>query len=79
MLAGVDVWGAMEATIVVPPPGYIVAYVLVCVAAPVFLRRIGELTAGSALTAIVAAVGLSGEPRRLSGRWRGCGNRACGW
>ena len=39
--------------------GYIVAYVLVCVAAPVFLRRIGELTAGPAVVAGVSAVALT--------------------
>ena len=60
LLAGVDVRGAMHATIAVGGAGYIVAYILVCVAVPVFLRRIGELTVGSAIAAIVSAVVLTG-------------------
>lgn len=35
--------------------GYLVAYLLVCVAAPLFLRRIGELTTAPVLAAGVAA------------------------
>jgi len=57
--AGVGPWDAMEAVIVVSAVGYIAAYALVCVAAPVFLRRIGELTVGSAVTAVISAVALS--------------------
>ncbi|MEV5069008.1 APC family permease [Microbacterium sp. LMI12-1-1.1] len=60
LLSGVDVRGAMHATIAVGGAGYIVAYILVCIAAPVFLRRIGELTTGSAITATVSAVVLTG-------------------
>ena len=60
LLSGVDVRGAMHATIAVGGAGYIVAYILVCIAAPVFLRRIGELTVGSAITATVSAVVLTG-------------------
>ncbi len=44
VLAGVGPWDAMEAVIVVSAAGYITAYALVCLAAPAFLRRIGELT-----------------------------------
>ena len=58
-LAGVDAREAMQATLAVGATGYIVAYVLVCVAAPVFLRRIGELTAGPAVVAGVSAVALT--------------------
>lgn len=58
-LAGVDAREAMQATLAVGATGYIVAYVLVCVAAPVFLRRIGELTAGPAIVAGVSAVALT--------------------
>lgn len=58
--AGADLWGAMQATIAIAAAGYIVAYVLVCVAAPFFLRRIGELTIGAAATAGVSALALAG-------------------
>jgi amino acid transporter len=54
--AGVDAWSAMQAMIVVSAVGFIVAYGLVCVAAPVFLRRIGELTWRVGTIAIVSAV-----------------------
>jgi len=59
VLLGVDLRAAMHLTIVVGGAGYIVAYILVSVAAPVFLRRIGELTAGAAVVAVVSAVALS--------------------
>ncbi|WP_084144885.1 APC family permease [Amycolatopsis jejuensis] len=36
--------------------GYFVAYLLVCVAAPVFLRRIGELTPGPVLAAAISSL-----------------------
>jgi amino acid transporter len=51
---GGGLWSTMETLIVVAAAGYIVAYVLVCVAVPVFLRRIGELTTGVAVRAFVA-------------------------
>ena len=35
--------------------GYVVAYVLVCVAAPMFLDRIGEATPGSAVVGVLTA------------------------
>ncbi|KHK99437.1 amino acid transporter [Microbacterium mangrovi] len=54
--AGVDAWPAMQAMIVVSAIGFIVAYGLVCVAAPVFLRRIGELTWRVGATAIAGAI-----------------------
>lgn len=60
VLAGVGVWDAMQAIIAVAGAGYVVAYVLVCVAAPVFLRRIGEFTASAAVAAMVSAVALAG-------------------
>ena len=53
------VWEAMEVLIVGAAGGYIVAYALACVAAPVFLWRIGELTVGVVLRAGVAAAALS--------------------
>ncbi|MBQ9919048.1 MAG: APC family permease [Microbacterium sp.] len=57
-VAGVDPREAMQVTLAVGATGYICAYVLVCVAAPVFLRRIGEFTIASAVTAGVSAVAL---------------------
>lgn len=59
LLAGVDVRAAMHLTIAVGGAGYITAYVLVCVAAPAFLRRIGELTATAAVMAWASAVALA--------------------
>lgn len=59
VLAGVGVWEAMEAVIAVSAAGYIGAYVLVCVAAPVFLHRIGELTVRTGLVAITSALVLA--------------------
>ncbi|MFT4212990.1 MAG: APC family permease, partial [Microbacterium sp.] len=56
---GVDVRAAMHLTISLGGAGYIVAYVLVCVAAPVFLRRIGEVTAWGAGIAWFSATALS--------------------
>lgn len=56
---GVDMRDAMHATLSVGAAGYIVAYILVCVAAPVFLRRIGELTPLPAVVAALAAAALT--------------------
>lgn len=55
-----SVWRAMELLLVGAAGGYITAYVLVCVAAPVFLWRIGELTAWPVVRAVVAVILLSG-------------------
>ncbi|MGB4779906.1 APC family permease, partial [Microbacterium sp.] len=61
ILCGVDLRDAMHVTIVVGGFGYIVSYALVCVAAPVFLRRIGELTVGTAIVSIACALALIGS------------------
>jgi amino acid transporter len=58
VLAGVGVWDAMEAVIAVSAAGYIGAYALVCVAAPLFLRRIGELTIRTAVVSALSAIAL---------------------
>ncbi|WP_336631086.1 MULTISPECIES: APC family permease [unclassified Microbacterium] len=58
VLCGVDLRAAMHLTIAVGGIGYIVSYTLVCLAAPVFLRRIGELTAGAVLVSLVSAIAL---------------------
>lgn len=56
ILSGSGVWETMSLVIVGAAAGYIVAYILVCIAGPVFLWRLGELTAGPAVRAIGAAV-----------------------
>lgn len=55
---GIRPWDAMGAVIVISAVGYIVAYAVVCVAAPVFLRRIGETTAAAAIVSIGAAIAI---------------------
>lgn len=59
VVAGIDTRDAMHVTIGVGAAGYIVAYILVCVAAPVFLRRIGESTVGVTVVAGVSALALA--------------------
>lgn len=59
VVAGVDIRAAMHVTIALGGAGYIVAYVLVCIAAPVFLRRIGELTVGGTVIALLSAAALT--------------------
>ncbi|GEB45222.1 hypothetical protein MTE01_11670 [Microbacterium testaceum] len=59
IVAGIDTRDAMHVTIGVGAAGYIVAYILVCVAAPVFLRRIGESTIGVTVVAGVSALALA--------------------
>jgi len=56
---GVPVRDAMHVTLSVGAAGYIVSYILVCVAAPVFLRRIGELTVVPAVVAVLSAGALA--------------------
>ncbi len=56
---GADMGDAMHVTLSVGAAGYIVAYILVCLAAPAFLRRIGESTAGSTIVAALAAAALT--------------------
>ncbi|WP_396667339.1 APC family permease [Microbacterium sp. R86528] len=60
VLTGNSPWEAMQAVIAISATGYIVAYALVCIAAPVFLRRIGENTFASTLIAIVSTIALAG-------------------
>jgi amino acid transporter len=55
---GFLVFGASAAALLltlvnVAVTGYLVAYLLICVSAPVFLRRIGELTFGPVVAALV--------------------------
>ncbi|WP_194290581.1 APC family permease [Modestobacter roseus] len=61
--------GVLTGTLTVSAIGYVVAYVLVCVAMPLFLRRIGELTraplvggvAAAGLWSVVLVVAVSGS------------------
>jgi len=57
--AGIDTRDAMHVTIGVGAAGYIIAYILVCVATPVFLRRIGESTIGVTVVAGVSSLALA--------------------
>lgn len=56
MLVAGSAWQAMAILIVGAAGGYLTAYALACVAAPVFLWRIGELTVWTAVRAALAAV-----------------------
>ncbi|MBW0106249.1 APC family permease [Pseudonocardia sp. KRD291] len=68
---GVPAWSVLVALLTLATSGFLVAYLLVCVAAPVFLRRIGELTWPAVATTAVIAPALiavlvafvSGTPR----------------
>jgi amino acid transporter len=50
----------VNASLVVATAGYLLAYALVCAAAPVFLWRLGEVTVLPVINAVVATVTLSG-------------------
>ncbi len=54
LLAGAPAGDVLRGLLVVGTCGYVGGYVLVCAAAPAFLRRIGELTAGPVVVAVVA-------------------------
>lgn len=56
-VAGQD---ALRGLLVVGTCGYLAGYVLLCVATPVFLHRIGELTGPAVVVAAVATAGLTG-------------------
>ncbi|MGN6409512.1 MAG: APC family permease [Curtobacterium sp.] len=56
LASGIPTWSLMEAELVVAALGYLAAYALTCFAAPVFLRRIGELTTGVAIVATATGV-----------------------
>jgi amino acid transporter len=76
LMYGVGARTVLTGTLTVSAFGYVLAYVLVCLAAPLFLRRIGELTRGLfvggfaaaglwSLVLVVAVVGVSWP----GGRW----------
>ncbi|PZU43535.1 MAG: hypothetical protein DI566_14365 [Microbacterium sp.] len=56
---GAQPWDAMKAVLLISAVGYIVAYALVCLAAPLFLRRIGETTPGTVVIAVSVAAALT--------------------
>ncbi|MER7556579.1 APC family permease [Nocardioides sp. NPDC126508] len=60
LAGGLSPWRAMSVLIAVSAVGYIVAYVLVAVAAPAFLHRIGELTRSVLWGCGAVAVALTG-------------------
>jgi amino acid transporter len=55
LVAGAAPRSVLTGTLTVSAFGYVLAYVLVCLAAPLFLRRIGELTRGPLVGGLVAA------------------------
>ncbi|RFU22476.1 APC family permease [Geodermatophilus marinus] len=57
LLAGGGPRAVLTASLTVSAFGYVVAYVLACLAMPLFLRRIGELTAPAAAGGLVAGGG----------------------
>lgn len=57
-----------------PAIGFMVAYILVCIAAPVFAHRTGELQKRTAVVACLAALGFGGilvvfVATNISGQW----------
>ncbi|MEJ2866592.1 APC family permease [Actinomycetospora sp. OC33-EN08] len=58
-LAGIAPQDLLGGLLAVATVGFLVAYLLVCLAAPRFLRRIGELTPGVVVTACVAVPALA--------------------
>ncbi|MCU1636830.1 MAG: family permease [Cryobacterium sp.] len=56
MIAGMGLWDTMEMLIVVAAAGFITAYFMVCAAAPVFLRRIGEHTVGAGAASVITCI-----------------------
>lgn len=59
MVVGFDIWQAMNLLLVCAASGYTVGYILVCVAAPLFLWRIGEITVWPTIRALTAAATLT--------------------
>ncbi|MBP2368932.1 APC family permease [Pseudonocardia parietis] len=58
VLAGVPTGTVLVALLAGATIGFLITYALVCLAAPLFLRRIGELTPAAVLTAVVAVPAL---------------------
>lgn len=60
LAAGVPAQVALRGLLTVATAGYLIAYLLVCLAAPLFLRRIGELTAAPVVVTAVTVPALAG-------------------
>lgn len=58
VVSGVDLRAAMHLTIAIGGIGYITSYALVCLAAPVLLHRIGELTPAVCIVSLASALAL---------------------
>jgi amino acid transporter len=59
LAAGVPGPDALRMLLAVATAGYLVGYLLVCLAAPLFLRRIGELTPGPVIGTVIAVPALA--------------------
>nr|WP_240897086.1 APC family permease [Kineococcus vitellinus] len=59
LLAGVPVQDALRGLLVVGTCGYLAGYLLVCLAVPSFLHRIGELTPAPLVRAVLAVAALA--------------------
>ncbi len=75
LLAGADAGELLRGLLVAGTCGYATAYVLVCVAAPVFLHRIGELTAWPVVAGGLGAASLVAVLAAVAG-WAGGADRA---
>lgn len=72
LLLAAGVTQAVGILLVVSAGGYVLAYALVCLAVPFFLRRIGEFSFGPAVLACGTALGLTGcLAVFLVAEWRG--------
>jgi amino acid transporter len=60
LAVGAGLTWTVDASLVVATAGYLLAYALVCAAAPVFLWRLGEVTVPPVIYALVATVTLTG-------------------
>ena len=59
LAAGMTGPDALRLLLAVATAGYLVGYLLVCLAAPLFLRRIGELTPGPVVATVIAVPALA--------------------
>ena len=72
LVAGLPGHQVLAELLTVATAGYLVAYLLVCVAAPLFLRRIGELTRWAVVaTGVVAPVLLVALGAFVAAEWGG--------
>jgi amino acid transporter len=79
LVAGTGTWASMNKIIGTAATAYVAAYLLVCIAALVFLRRIGELTFWPAAAAATAALALAGALVAYRVTLAGQGRNASGW